>query len=61
MKKWKDISKNEKWMLVIMLLLIVGIALRWNHVKTELAEAFSWFNRSEKTETAAPSEQAVTK
>ena len=43
-------------MLVIILMLIVGIILRWDFVRKELSGAFNWFDRDTKTETVTPAE-----
>jgi hypothetical protein len=51
MKKWKDLPRNEKWMLVIIVLLLIGIATRWAVVKEGVGRGFEWFNRDRQTET----------
>ena len=34
MRKWKDLNKNEKMLISFMLILLIGIAIKWKDVKT---------------------------
>ncbi len=45
MKKWKDIPRNERWMIVIILLLLIGIAIRWTAVKEGVGRGFDKLRR----------------
>lgn len=47
MKKWKEITKSEKWMLAIIGLLLVGLILRWDFVREHVGKSFNWFERRE--------------
>lgn len=49
MKKWKEMPKNEKWMIVIILLLALGIFTRWDQVKKGIGDSFSFFGWTEQT------------
>jgi hypothetical protein len=41
MIKWfKERTAQEKWMLALIAMLLVGIAVRWTVLKTEVADAF---------------------
>jgi hypothetical protein len=53
MKKWKDISNNEKWMMILIVLLLIGIIIRWAAVKDGISRGFNWFG-DEETETVPP-------
>ncbi len=46
MRKWKDIPRNERWMIVIILLLLVGIAIRWTAVKDGVGLGFDKLRRA---------------
>ncbi len=46
MKKWNDLTGSEKWMLLIILLLLVAIATRWKYVCGEISG--SWKDRFSK-------------
>ena len=50
MKKWKEIPPKERWMIVIILLLLIGIATRWAAVKEGIGRGFEWFDRERQTE-----------
>jgi hypothetical protein len=39
-KWWKARSRQEKWMIAIIVMLLVGVILRWGYVKSEAGEAF---------------------
>ena len=45
MKKWKDIPGNEKWMIALIVLLLLGIIIRWGFVKDGIGRGFDWFDR----------------
>lgn len=49
MKKWKDWSSQEKCMVVIILLLLIGIITRWEYVKKGITDSFSDHSRTETT------------
>lgn len=41
MKKWwKARSRQEKWMMVIIVMLITGIILRWQYISSEVGKIF---------------------
>ena len=33
MRKWKDLNKNEKMMICFVIVLLIGIAIKWKEVK----------------------------
>ena len=39
-KWWRGRSTQEKWMIALAVLLVVGIVVRWTWVSGEAAEAF---------------------
>lgn len=39
-EKFKAMSKQEKTMIIIVLLLLICIITRWDYIKTEAGEAF---------------------
>ena len=45
MKKWKDIPGNEKWMIALIALLLLGIIIRWGFVKDGIGRGFDWFKK----------------
>lgn len=41
MFRWlKERTKQEKWMIAIILMLIIGVILRWGFIKKEAGDAF---------------------
>jgi hypothetical protein len=56
MKKWRDIPRSEKWMLVIIVLLLIGVLIRATAVGEGIRRGFGWFFRDDKplTEIAPP-------
>lgn len=41
MIKWlKERTKHEKWMLAMIVVLIIGIVVRWGFIRSEAGEAF---------------------
>ena len=34
MRKWKDLNKNEKMLISFVIILLIGIAIKWKDVKT---------------------------
>lgn len=50
MKKWKDIPRNERWMIVAIAVLLLAVLLRWAAVKEGVARGFKWFDRTENAE-----------
>ncbi len=40
MKWWRERSTQEKWMIALIAMLLVGIAVRWAWVSSEVAGAF---------------------
>jgi hypothetical protein len=41
MKKWlKARSRQEKWMIVLILVLLIGVIVRWGYIRSEAGEAF---------------------
>ena len=40
LKKLRSLTPMTKWMLVVVLLLLIGIAIRWRHISREAGEAF---------------------
>jgi len=51
MKKWwKARSRPEKWMIVIIVMLIIGIILRWEFVSKEAGDAFKSRFEKDRTE-----------
>jgi hypothetical protein len=51
MKKWKEIPRNERWMIVAIVVLAIAVLLRWTAVKEGIGRGFDWFHRDFKTET----------
>ena len=47
MKKWKDVPRNEKWMMVIIVLLLIAVLIRWNYTKEQIGRGFHWFRSDE--------------
>jgi hypothetical protein len=45
MKKWSDIPRNEKRMMLIILLLALAVLSRWAAVKEGIGRGFGWFLR----------------
>jgi hypothetical protein len=39
-KWWKARSRQEKWMIAIIVMLLIGVVVRWGYVKREAGEAF---------------------
>lgn len=39
-KWWRERSTQEKWMIALILMLLIGIAVRWAWVSGEVAGAF---------------------
>ena len=50
MKKWKDISRNERRMLAAILILAIAVLLRWTAVKEGISQGFNVFHRDMPTE-----------
>ena len=48
MKKLKDISQNMKIFIALIIMLLIGIILRWDTIKNEVSKSFGFF--SKKTE-----------
>ncbi len=40
LKWWSERSTQEKWMVALAVLLVVGIIVRWAWVSSEVADAF---------------------
>jgi len=48
MRKWKDLNKNEKMMICFVVVLLIGIAIRWKEVKSGFLKGID--NYTEQTE-----------
>jgi cytoskeletal protein RodZ len=59
MKKWwSERSAQEKWMVALIVVLLIGIAVRWTWVSSEVAGA--WRDRfTAPAEQVAPTEQTA--
>ncbi|MCD7961976.1 MAG: hypothetical protein LUF90_00085 [Rikenellaceae bacterium] len=48
MKKWNDRTPTEKGMIIVIILLVIGILVRWNSVSTGVKGGFErMFNDNE--------------
>jgi hypothetical protein len=53
---WSERSTQEKWMVALIIVLLIGIAIRWTWVSSEVAGA--WRDRfTAPTEQVVPTEQ----
>jgi cell division protein FtsL len=50
MRKRKDVSRNEKWMIVAIVVLLLAVGLRWAAVKEGVVRGFKWFDKTERVE-----------
>jgi hypothetical protein len=50
MKKWKDIPRNEKWMFIAIVILLIAVLIRWTAVKEGVSRGFEWFDKTESEE-----------
>lgn len=48
MKKWKDLNKNEKMLICFVIVLLIGITIKWKDVKSGFFKGFE--NYTEQTE-----------
>jgi hypothetical protein len=48
-KKFKELSLNIRLFIILAVLLIVGIILRWNHIKYEMSRSFNFFSKDKDT------------
>ena len=45
-KKFKNLSSTMKGFIVLIILLIIGIIIRWPSIKEEIKRGFGFFNNS---------------
>lgn len=57
MKRFKDLPRNIKLFIALIVVLTIGIILRWNVIKKDVVRGFRFFSTSEQTD----STKAVTK
>jgi len=43
MKRWRDIPRRERWMLVLIALLLLAVLSRWAAVGEGIGRGFRWF------------------
>ena len=57
MKKFKDLNTNIKLSIVLLILLTIGIIVRWSVIKEEVKRGFRYFSsNSEQTDSISASE-----
>ncbi len=39
LKWWRERQTQEKWMIALIAMLLIGIAVRWTFIKTEVGDA----------------------
>ncbi|MDR1055953.1 MAG: hypothetical protein LBL90_09095 [Prevotellaceae bacterium] len=45
MKKFKDLSLNIKLFIALIIVLLIGILLRWNTIKKDILRSFNFFSK----------------
>ncbi|MDR0726226.1 MAG: hypothetical protein LBF59_09520 [Prevotellaceae bacterium] len=48
-EKFKQLSLNIKLLIALIIILIIGIILRWNHIKYEATRSFNFFKHDKDT------------
>ena len=59
MKKWKELSGTEKGMLILIVVLLIGIVLRWGSVRDGIVRAFKWYDADDTEQTVPADEPPV--
>jgi hypothetical protein len=48
-EKFKQLSLNIKLLIALVIILIIGIILRWNYIKHEATRSFNFFKHDKDT------------
>ena len=51
MKKIKDLSQNMKIFIALIIMLVIGIIIRWDTIKKEAGKSFNFFKKTEQVDT----------
>lgn len=51
MKKFKELPLNIKLFIALAIIAIIGIIVRWDTVKSDIARSFNFFSKTEQADT----------